>query len=175
MNILAQIIIWINGLTNILGKFLFAPIADLPGWLSNTIISVLMGPLLLLFFKYISNQSAIERARDDMKAHTLSLKLFKDSFSVTLRAPLGLFYGALRLLLHSIRPLLIMLVPVSLLLVQMGLWYQCRPLTPGEYTVVTMTLNGNFDSPWPTVTLKPTPAVQITTGPVRILSQRQIC
>lgn len=176
MNLLAQIITWINGLTNTLGKFLLTPpIAGLSGWLSNTIISALLGPLLLIFFKYISNQSAIQRARDDMKAHMLALKLFKDSFSVTLRAPWGLFQGALRLLFHSIRPLLIMLVPVSLLLAQMGLWYQYRPLKPGEYTVVTMNLNGNFDSPWPAVTMKLTPAVELTTGPVRIFSQRQIC
>ncbi len=176
MNILVQIITWINVLTNALGQFLLThPIAGLSGWLSNTIISVILGPLLLLFFKYISNQTAIERARDDMKAHMLALKLFKDSFSVTLRAPLGLFHGALRLLFHSIRPLLIMFIPVLLLLVQMGLWYQYRPLKPGQYSVVTMTLNGNSDSPWPMVTLKPAPAVQITTGPVRIFSQRQIC
>ena len=175
MNLLAQIITWINVLTNALGKFLLTPIAVLPGWLSNTIVSALAGLLLLIFFKYISNQHAIQRARDDMKAHMLALKLFKDSFSVTLRAPWGLFYGALRLLFHSLRPMLVMIVPVSLLLAQLGLWYQVRPLRLGEYAVVTMNLNGSFDSPWPAVTMKSTPAAGLTTGPVHILSQRQVC
>ena len=175
MNLLAQIIAWIYVLTNALGKFLLAPIAVLPGWLSNTIVSALMALLILILFKYISNQHAIQQARDDIKAHMLAMKLFKDSLSVIIRAPWGVFRGALLLLLHSIRPMLVGLVPIVLLCSQLALWYQCRPLRTGEYTVVTMKLNGTIDSPWPAVTMKSTPAVELTTGPLRILSQREIC
>ncbi len=175
MNLLAQIIAWINVVTNALGKFLLAPIAVLPGWLSNTILSAVTGVILLIIFKYTSNQLAIQRVRDDMKAHMLALKLFKDSFSVTFREPWRVFGGALLLLFHAIRPMLVMIVPVSLLLAQLGLWYQSRPLRPGEYTVVTMKLNGSIDSPWPAVTMKSQPSVELTTGPVQILSKREIC
>jgi len=40
--------------------------------------------------------------------------------------------------------MLVMIVPISLLLAQMGLWYQSRPLSPGEETVVTVKLNDNI-------------------------------
>ena len=176
MNLLAQIISWINVPINLLARFLLAPvIAGLSGWLSNTIISALTGLVLLAIFKYTSNQRAIGRVRDDIKAHMLALKLFKDSIAVTLQSQGRLFKGAFLLLFHAVRPMLVMIVPVSLLLAQLGLWYQSRPLQSGEQTIVTMKLNDNIDSPWPNVDIEPAPAAEVVTGPIRIFSKRQIC
>jgi len=137
-------------------------------------ISAVTGVLLLIIFKYTSNQHAIGQVRDDIKAHMLALKLFKDSISVTLKAQGQVFKGALLLLFHAVRPMLVMIVPVSLLLAQMGLWYQFRPLLPGEETVVTMKLNDNVEAPWPNVSLESTPVAEVTIGPVRVFSKRQI-
>ena len=159
---------------NALGKFLLALIAVLPGWLSNTIISAVTGVVLLVIFKYTSNQRAIGRVRDDIKANMLALKLFKDSIAVTLQSQGRVFRGALLLLIHAIRPMLVMIVPVSLLLAQMGLWYQSRPLLPGEEVIVTVKLNGSIETPWPTVRIEPTPVAEVTIGPVRVFSQHQI-
>jgi len=175
MDFLAHIISWVNVLTNAFGRFFLAPIAVLPGWVSNTIISVVTGVFLLVIFKYTSNQRAIGRVNDDIKAHMLAIKLFKDSISVTLHAEARVFKGALLKLLHAIVPMLVMIFPVSLLLAQMSLWYQSRPLSPGEKTVMTVKLNGNIGEPWPTVSIEPTPAAKVTVGPVRIFSRREIC
>jgi uncharacterized membrane protein (DUF106 family) len=161
---------------NILAEFLLTPlIAGLPGWLSNTIISALTGLVLLIIFKYTSNQRAIGHVRDNIKANLLALKLFKDSIAVTLQSQGRLFKGAFLLLLHAIRPMLVMIVPVSLLLAQLGLWYQSRPLQSGEHTIITMKLNGSIDSPWPNINIESTPAAEVVTGPIRIFSNRQIC
>lgn len=172
---LAQIITWINVPVNALGKLLSVPIGALPGWLSNTIISAVTGLVLLIIFKYTSNQRAIGKVRDNIKANMLALKLFKDDISVTLQSQGRVFKGAFLLLFHAIRPMLVMIVPVSLLLAQMGLWYQSRPLLPGEEAVVTMKLNSNIEAPWPNVGIGPMPAADITSGPVRIFSKREIC
>jgi hypothetical protein len=171
----AQIISWLNVLTNAFGRFFLAPIAVLPGWLSNTIISAVTGVCLLVIFKYTSNQRAIGKVRDDIKANLLALKLFKDSISVTLHAETRVFKGAFLLLFHAIPPMLVMILPVSLLLAQMSLWYQSRPLLPGEAAVMTVKLNDNVEKNWPTVNIEPSPAAEVTVGPVRILSRRQMC
>ena len=175
MNIFAQIVIWLNVPFNAMGKYLFGFIGVLPGWLSNTIISAVTGVILLIIFKYTSNQKAIGRVRDDIKAHMLALKLFKDSISVTVRAQGRVFRGAFLLLFHAIRPMLVMIVPVCLLFGQMGLWYQARPLEPGEQALVTMQLNGETGDPWPDVSIEPTTSLDVTVGPVRLKSNRQIC
>ena len=70
--------------------------------------------------------------------------------------------------------MLVMIIPVSLILAQLGLWYQFRPLTVGEQTIVVMKLNGNENSPWPNVKLDTNSAAEITTQQTRILSKRQI-
>ncbi len=174
MTFFAQIIAWINTPTNALGKICLAPIGMLPGWLSNTIISAVAGIFLLIVFKYTSNQTAIGQVRDNIKANMLALKLFKDSLAVTFQAQGRIFKGALLLLVHAIRPLLVMIVPVCLLLGQMGLWYQSRPLQAGEEAVVTMKLNSEIDTPPPKVMIESVPAVEITIGPVRVLSKREV-
>jgi len=175
MFFVAKIVSWINVVTNALGRFLLAPIAVLPGWLSNTIISAVAGVFLLVIFKYTSNQRAIGKIRDDIKAHMLALKLFKDSLSVILRAESGVFKGALLLLFHALPPMLVMIVPISLLLAQLNLWYQFRPLQPGEVAVMTVKLSDSVGEHWPTVNIEPTPAAEVTVGPVRIFSKREIC
>jgi len=174
MSFFAQLATWINVVTNALGRFLLAPIAVFDGWLSNTIISAAAGVVLLIIFKYTSNQSAIGRVRDNIKAHMLALKLFKDSMSVTLQAQGQVFRGALFLLLHAVRPMLVMIVPVALLLSQMGLWYQSRPLMVGEESIVAMKLNGSIEQPWPNVDIESMPAAEVTIGPVRVLSKREV-
>ena len=58
----------------------------MPGWLSATIVAGVTGVLLLLVFKFTSNQAKIGRVRNEINANLLALKLFKDSTRVSLRA-----------------------------------------------------------------------------------------
>jgi len=175
MDFFAQIITWINVLTNTLGRFVLAPVGFLPGWLSNTIISAVTGIVLLIIFKYTSNQNAIGSVKDGIWANLMALWLFKDSVAVTLKSQGRVFKGAFLLLFHSLRPMLVMIVPVCLLIFQMGLWYQYRPLQIAEQTLVTMELNEKTSSNQPKINLEPDPAYEIVTGPVRLVSKNQIC
>jgi len=175
MDFLAQLIVWINGPINGFFGAVFAFVSDVPGWLSNTVISAVVGVLLLVIFKYTSNQSAIGRVRDGIKANMLALKLFKDSMAVTVQSQLRVFGGAFSLLFHAVRPMMVMIIPVSLILAQMGMWYQFRPLKMAEETLVTVQLNGDVDSAWPSASVRPADAIEITDGPVRIFSKRQVC
>jgi len=173
MNLIIQIAIWINMLANALGKFLLAPVSVLPGWLSNTIISALVGVVLLIIFKYTSNQRAIGQVRDNIKANMLALKLFKDSISVTLLAQVQVFKSALLLLLHSIRPMSVMIIPISLIFIQMWLWYQHRPLTIGEETIILVEVNSTI-SDLSKVYIEPGTAMDVVVGPVKVSSKSEI-
>ncbi|MGO9111215.1 MAG: hypothetical protein ACLP9L_18475 [Thermoguttaceae bacterium] len=175
MNILAQLVAWLNLAANALGRLLLAPIALLPGWLSITFISALLGLACVTVFKYTSNQRAMQRVRNDIQAQFLVLRLFPDSLRVTLRAEGRLLRGAVSLLGLSAMPMLVMIVPVSLLLAQLGLWYQTRPLRIGEEAVITLQLRGEAGTTLPDVQIQPTPAVETVLGPVQVLSKREIC
>jgi uncharacterized membrane protein (DUF106 family) len=175
MDVVAQVVVWLNTVANALGKWLLAPISMLPGWLSATLVSALTGLFLLGVFKYTSNQKAIKRVRDDINANLLALKLYKESAAVAIRAQGRLLIGAARLLVLGLVPTLVMMVPVSLFLAQLALWYQSRPLRVGEDAVMIVKLNGTEESAWPAVQLEPNEALEVTTGPVRVQSKRWIC
>jgi len=172
---LAQAAAWINRPANALGRFLLAPIAYLPGWLSATIVAGVTGVLLLVAYKYTSNQRAIKRARAGIKANLLALKLFKDSPLVAMRAQGAILGGAARLLVLSIVPMLVMAVPVILVLAQLSLWYQARPLDVGEEALLTVRLRADDTKPISAVQLRPTDAVKVLIGPVRVESERAVC
>jgi hypothetical protein len=174
MSILTQIVVWLNAAANAFGQ-VFVFIGFLPGWLSATIIAVLSGIAMLIAFKYTSNQRAIKRARQDIRANLLAVKLFHDSLLVGFRAQGRVLLAALRLLVLAIVPILVMIVPMALFLGQLAPWYQARPLRIGEEAVITLKLRGESDAPWPVVILEQNEAIQDTHGPVRIFSQREIC
>ena len=134
-----------------------------------------MGLACLICFKYTSQQRALRRVRDDIQAHLLVLKLFPDSLWVMLRAEGRLLRGAAMLLALAVVPMLVMIVPVSLLLGQLSLWYQVRPLRIGEEAVVTVQLRGGAVSTMPDVQIEPTAAAETVVGPVQVLSKREIC
>ncbi|MFH1749243.1 MAG: hypothetical protein ABIG44_19605 [Planctomycetota bacterium] len=173
--ICAPLLTWINLGVNAIAGVLLAPIGMMPGWLSNTIISALTGVLLLIVFKYTSNQPAIGRVKDYIKVNLLTLKLFKDDLGVTFRAQGRVFLGALWLLGYSVKPLLVMILPVALGLGQMGLWYQQRPLHSGEEALVTMELAGAPQTALPAARIVAIPGAEVSIGPVRVFSKRQVC
>ena len=172
--LLVQAIVWLNAAANLLGRILLAPIGVLPGWLSATIVAAVTGVLLLLVFKYTSNQRAIKRVRDDINANLLALKLFKDSAAVTLRAQGRMIAGGLQLMVLALVPMLVMAVPVLLLLGQLSLWYQSRPLRVGEDAVIRLKLNGERSASLPVVQLRPPAAAEVEVGPVSVRSKREI-
>lgn len=175
MNAVAQLVVWLNAVANALGGWVLAPIAVLPGWLSATLAAAATGVLFLAVFKYTSNQNAIKRVKDDIKANLLALKLFKESALVAVRAQGRILLGAVRLFVYALVPMLVMMVPALLILGQLALWYQARPLQIGEEAVVNVKLNGNGESSWPDVRLEPTDAIETTIGPVRVQSKREVC
>jgi hypothetical protein len=173
--VLAQIAASLSACATALGRFLLAPVGLMPGWLSATVVATLTGVLLLAVFKYTSNQRAIKRVRNDINANLLALKLFKDSTRVSLRSQLAILQGALWLFVLAVVPMLVMAVPVTLLLSQLALWYQARPLRVGEDAVITLKLSGDAGADLPAVSLQPTGAIEVTLRPVRVRSKREVC
>jgi uncharacterized membrane protein (DUF106 family) len=171
---LSLILTWINSIINAVSAPLFNWISLVPGWVSNTIISAIVGILFLAVFKYTSNQKAIGKVKDIIKANMLALWLFKESIIITLKTEAKLFKSSIVLLLYSVKPVLIMLFPFILILAQLSLWYQKRPLNPGEEALVTVQFNNNISAEPLNATLQPTSSIETVLGPVTISSKNQV-
>jgi uncharacterized membrane protein (DUF106 family) len=175
MSGLTDILSLVNAAANTVGSVVFAPIAMVPGWLSITVISAVLGIPLFIIFKYTSNQRALTRTINDIKASLLAVRLYKDNISVTMKSEARLMRSSVELFVYSFIPVLIMSIPLSIILAQMGLWYQARPLQSGDAPVlVNLKLNNALEN-WPAVTLDPRPGARVVAGPVQIVSRKEIC
>jgi hypothetical protein len=174
-DVAATCVVWLNALANACGAVLLAPVAWLPGWASSTLIAAATSVLMLVAFKHTSHQSAIKRSRDRMKANLLALSLFNDNMPVALRAQGRVLACALRLLLLALVPMAVMLVPMCLILGQLALWYEARPLRVGEQAVVAVRWSDDTDAPAQAVQLQAPADVEVLTGPVRAGSRRETC
>jgi len=170
-----DVVAWLNRFANLLGSVCLAPIALLPGWLSATLVGVLTGVLMLVMFKYTSHQSAIKATRDQIKANLIALSLFKDDVRVGLRAQGRMIANAGKLLLLSLVPMLVMTIPMVLVLGQLALWYQARPLRVGEDAVVTAIVNPSDKDAVKNVVLGATEQFDVTAGPVRVPLKNMVC
>ncbi len=122
-----------------LAPFTHMPLVGLVFW------SAVAGVVMTYVFGKTSNQHALKRAADETRAQLLAIKLFKDDLSVTFRCQVALMKATGRRLLHSQRPMLVMIVPFVLVLVHLAIYYEHRPLRQDESALVIMHLS---ESAW---------------------------
>jgi uncharacterized membrane protein (DUF106 family) len=137
-------------------------------WFGMAAVSFLTALLMLEVYKLTSNQAAIRRAKDKIKAHLLELRLFKDSMPVTLRAQAAILKANLSYLAANLKPLLVMIVPLVLILAQLSLWFDRAPLRPGEETLVKVGLEEDTDPVSLMMEIEASPGLEITSPAVRI-------
>jgi len=124
-------------ITRIFGALLspFSGLSPIWGLLA---VSVVTGIVLVVIFKYTSNQAAIRKTKEKISAYFLQIRLFKDDLGLMLDAQKRILRTNLTYMKYSVVPMLIMLVPVVLILIQLGIRYENRPLRPGESAVVKL-------------------------------------
>ena len=142
-----------------------------PGWASLLVLSAIFGICALVAYKYTSNQKAITRVHDDIKANLLAIKLFKDNFSVTVKSQLRLLWAAVRMFGLSLQPLAVMIIPMVLLIVQMAHRYEWQPLEVGESTILTVEFKPDVEEIIPDLKLETDEAVIIECGPNRAFNK----
>jgi len=132
---------YLNIIAGILVEGLLWPFRSLHPYWGLAAISLATGIFFLMVFKWTSNQEALAVAKGRLKAHLLELRLFRHDMVLTLRAQRDLFLANLVYLRHTLRPILVLIVPVVLLLVQLDARYGVRPLEVGETVLLRVSLD----------------------------------
>ena len=123
------------------GDGVYACLSPFPPWVGITLISGVTGVVLMLSFRLVSNQDAITRAKDDIKANLLALKLFKEDLRTVALSQVRLLWAICKLQRYVLTPVLVAMPVMLLLLSQMGVRYQWRPAHAGEPVVIKMTVD----------------------------------
>lgn len=128
----------INKILSSVFNILFLPFKNVdPVW-AMLAISAVAGVVMLLVFKATSDQAGIKRAKNLVKGHFLAIRLYKDDIGLMLDTMKNIISSNLLYMKQSLRPMLFLMVPVGIVLIQLGIRYEFRPLRTGERVVVTL-------------------------------------
>jgi hypothetical protein len=101
------------------------------------LVSVVTGLVMVVVFRYTSDQKAIRSAKDKLKAHLLAVRLFQDQLPVVLRSYGRILRGTVTYLRLAFRPLLFVIIPITVLIVQLDHYLGLVPFRTGEAFLIT--------------------------------------
>jgi len=99
-------------------------------------ISLVIGLVMVVVFRYTSDQKAIHLAKDRLKAHLLALRLFQDQIPVVMRSYGRIVLATGHYLRLAFKPLLFVVVPMTFLIVQFDRYLGSVPLEVGQSFLV---------------------------------------
>jgi hypothetical protein len=99
-------------------------------------VSIVIGLLMVLVFRYTSDQKAIGRAKDRLKANLLAVRLFQDQLPVVMRAYARILGGTGTYLRLAFTPLLIAILPITFLIIQFDRYLGWMPFVSGQTFLV---------------------------------------
>jgi uncharacterized membrane protein (DUF106 family) len=153
---------------NALFGFIFYPFENInPAW-GMICISLVTGIIMLVIFRYTSNQQGIKKAKAKVGAYILEMRLFSHDLGKMLASLGKTLLANLFYLRYMIVPLILIIVPVMIVLIQLSYRYENRPLQTGEPVIVKAVLKPDFSVLETPVILQTPEDVLVETPALRI-------
>ena len=148
------------------------PLVWLHPWVAMLVISLVTSVVVLFVYKYTSNQKAMLRVKDRLKASFLAFSLYRDSLRVIVFSSLRILRDNFHYMALNIVPLLVMIGPVLVVMVQLDGWYGHSPLRSGDEALVKAQVDGHLIEDG--VSLDVPSGLTLTAPPVRIPSENEV-
>jgi len=92
------------------------------------VLSIVIGLMMVVLFGYTSDQKAIGIAKDQLKAHLLAVRLFRDQLPVVMGSYGKILRGTGHYLKLAFKPLLYVIIPITFLIVQLDRYLGATPI-----------------------------------------------
>lgn len=155
------------------------PLRGLPPLLGLTVIALVVSVAILLVFRWKSDQVALRTVKARIHAGIFEIRLYKDDLRAIFRAQGDILRHSARYMRLSLVPMLWVILPLSLSLIQLQFRYGYDGLEVGERTIVKVKLNDGFENGSvhsqanPPVSLETPPEVRMESPMVWIPSLRE--
>jgi len=160
---------WIfNSILGQIFEILFIPFQNMNPWVAMIVVSLLTALLMLLVYRYTSNQKGIKKVKNKIKAHLLEIRLFKDSMSISLKAQGKILLANFKYIALNFKPLLVMIIPIILIIIQLNFWFGYDSLKQGQATLLKIKLEEGHNPLQQNISLDPSSEIKIETDPLRI-------
>jgi hypothetical protein len=159
---------------SMVGAWIVTPFMLLGPALGMVMLSVLVGALVLLIFRYTANQRGLRQSKDQMQGALLGIVVFQHDTAVMFREEGRLIRGALTYLVNGLKPLAVMIVPVMTIIAALGAFCAHGALSPGARTIVTVHgVRSGAPSPLD-ASLEPGSGAEVETPPLRMPSRGEV-
>jgi hypothetical protein len=139
------------------------------------LMSLISAVIFLLIFKKTSNQQKITYHKDQILGHVLQIPLYKDRFGLIFLSIFNIVKHNILYIQQTLIPLLFMLIPLIILMVQINNRCGYEPLHPGQQFVIQAELNANAGSETlDSLYCETSPVVQLETPALRIETERTV-
>ena len=135
------------------------------------VVSLVVGLLMVVLFGYTSDQKAIGIAKDQLKAHLLAVRLYRDQIPVVMGSYGKILRGTGHYLKLAFKPLLYVIIPITLLIVQIDRYLGATPLA--RDAPFLLTVHSGSDA-LIDVTLDLPPEITMTAPPVHVPADNEI-
>jgi uncharacterized membrane protein (DUF106 family) len=135
-------------------------------------LSVVVGLLMIVLFGYTSDQKAIGIAKDQLKAHLLAVRLYRDQLQVVMGSYGKILRGTGRYLKLAFKPLLYVIIPITLLIVQLDRYLGLTPIHTNTPFLVSARVNNPeaLDS----VSIDLPPEITASAPPVHVAADNEV-
>jgi hypothetical protein len=140
------------------------------------VLSLVVGLLMVVLFGYTSDQKAIGIAKDQLKAHLLAVRLYRDQIPVVMGSYGKILRGTGRYLKLAFRPLLYVIIPITLLIVEIDHYLGAAPIPLNAPFLLTVhaTAGDALNDAVNDVTLDLPPEITATAPPVHVPAEDEI-
>ena len=122
---------------------LMGPFASVPSWVGILLWSIPVSIFALWIFKISSNQDRITAVKAKIHACLFEIRLFNDDIRAIFRAQWEIIGHVIHYQALALKPMIWILPPLVLIMVQLHAFYGFRGLEPGESAVVTATMKAS--------------------------------
>jgi hypothetical protein len=151
-----------NGLFDLLLR----PFGGAAAW-AMFVIAVLTGVVMLLLFKWSTNQDRLAVAKRRLLGHIYEMGLFQDNLRVLFKIQRDLALANLRYLAVTLPALLVLVPPVVLILAQLDARYAHRPFHVEERSLLTASVAPDHAELLDALSLAAPEGIEVETLPVR--------
>jgi uncharacterized membrane protein (DUF106 family) len=139
-------------------------------------VSLIVGLLMVVLFGYTSDQKAIGKAKDQLKAHLLAVRLYRDQIPVVMGSYGKILRGTGRYLKLAFKPLLYVIIPITLLMVQIDRYLGATPIPVNAPFLLTVHLAATTTGSEAAndATLDLPPEIIMTAPPVHVAAENEI-
>jgi uncharacterized membrane protein (DUF106 family) len=167
---------FLNNLLRPIFDWLQWPLAGLPAVVGVLVWSIPLGVFALWVFGKTSNQDRIAEVKRRIHAGLFEIRLFNDDLGAIMRAQKEILGHVLHYQALALKPMIFVLPPLVLVMVQLHQFYGFKGFEPGEELMLTVQLNSESVTPGqrPEVELELPAGIHAVMDPVWIPSLAQL-